>query len=262
MRFVVLREFPLEEIPFLKDQYKVVSDVADADFVYEVDDAKKDKLKVFEEAGFIKEVKGERNEIEGVDDIIRLTEKVEVLQGGSLYMRVKLLGHELQFTESQLLSPMALSRQLLRLKKLIKPTGKDWKAILEYWFSVSEDIKEESETEEYVEKVLNYLNDCVIHDNKEMAAAPFSLYSDDFSYSSDIVFCSIDALCEHLEMRSRRRLRAILSDYISGNSVQWRVRGKRMRFWSFLCEECGIDFEKQKEKRDNEPEEQVWEEAG
>ncbi len=256
MRFMVIRDdFPLEEVAFLKGQYRVVSDPTDEEIIYEVNDALKNKLKIFEEAGFIKEVKGERKELESVEDIIRLTEKVRLIQGGSLYMRVKLLGHNFHFTESQLLTPFALSKQLLRLKKLIKPTTKQWKEILEFWFSISEDIKEESEEEKYIEEVLNYLSDCVIYDDKEMAAAPFSLYSDG---SGDKVYCSIEALCEHLGVSNRRKLRALLSDYIDGNSVRWRVRGKRMRFWCFLTEPCEIDIEKQKEKSKSE---QVWKEA-
>ena len=252
MRFMILRDFPLDEIPFLKGQYQVVSDAGDSDFTYDVDDAIKEKLKVFEEAGFIKEVRGERNDIESADDIVRLTDKVELVQGGSLYMYVKILGHDLSFTESQLLSSVALSRQLLRMKKLIKPTAKQWKEILEYWFSISTDIKEESEDEEYVEKILNYLNDCVIYTDKEMAASPFSLYAN--GGDSGKVYCTIDALCEHLETRQRRKLRGVLSDYIEGNSVQWRVRGRRVRFWGFLADKCGIDLEKQKEKKEDEEE--------
>ncbi|GAH25033.1 unnamed protein product [marine sediment metagenome] len=250
MQFMVLRDFPLDEIPFLKGQYQVVSDAGDSEFIYDVDDALKEKLKVLEEAGFIKEIKGEQNNIECTDDIIRLTDRVELVQGGSLYMHVKILGHDFRFTETQLLSPVALSTQLLRLKKLIKPTAKEWKGILEYWFSISVDINEESEDEEYVEKILNYLNDCVIYTDKEMAASPFSLYSN--GGDSGKVYCTIDALCEHLETRQRRKLRGVLSDYIEGNSVQWRVRGRRVRFWGFSVDKCGIDLEKQKEKKEDE----------
>ncbi|GAH60028.1 unnamed protein product, partial [marine sediment metagenome] len=48
------------------------------------------------------------------------------------------------------------------------------------------------------------------------------------------------------------KLRGVLSDYIEGNSVQWRVRGRRVRFWGFSVDKCGIDLEKQKEKKEDE----------
>jgi hypothetical protein len=245
MRFIILRELPLDDIPFLKGKYSVVSGIADDEFVYEAEDSIKDKLKVFEEAGYIKEVKGVQSDIESVDDIIRLTEKVALLQGGEAFLRVKLLGHELEFRESQLLSPKMLEVYLIRLRKFLHIPKTRWTEIIQYWLSVAEDVEEISEEEEIKEKVLNYLKRCVIYTDIQKSVGRGTLF-----YSEEtpkVVYCLSSHLTEmdgnHYPLR---RIRWLLRDYLAGSSIQKMVGGERRRYWQFLIEKTGIELEKAK----------------
>lgn len=248
MKFIILREgFYVDEIPFLKDSIISVSNGENNDVIYEADERVRDKLKVFAEAGFIKEIKNYVKEIKTVDDIIRHTEEVILLEGGSVHMKVKLLGKEIRFSESQLLNSLALRRQLLRFKEVVVITQKEWIEILCYWFGIAKELNEPSEEEEIITKVLNYLDDCVIFKDVNYCRGMFSLYFD--SSHPDCVFCLIDDLVEFLKYENRRRLRTILSDYIRDNR-KFSVNGKRKRFWGFAIQKTEINFENQLKKED------------
>jgi len=236
MRFMVIKDIPLDDISFLKGEYKKVSAPTDPEIIYEVDEKFREKLKVLEEAGFIRVIKQDLHDIEKVEDLIPMTERV---QGGSLFLRVQLAGHTLSFTEGQLLSPTALRKYLLRMGKVLRIKQKDWEELLQYWLDTGEKVNEVSEEEEVAEKFLNYIGECrVVEDTKE-ALLPYTLLLRDGG-----IYCSTDTVAEKMGL-SKRKLRSILSDYIVGNSVRLRVYGRRYRFWEISADKCGIDIEKQ-----------------
>jgi len=239
MRFMVIKDIPLDDISFLKGEYKKVSAPTDPEIIYEVDEKFREKLKVLEEAGFIRVIKQDLHDIEKVEDLIPMTERVEIVQGGSLFLRVQLAGHTLSFTEGQLLSPTALRKYLLRMGKVLRIKQKDWEELLQYWLDTGEKVNEVSEEEEVAEKFLNYIGECrVVEDTKE-ALLPYTLLLRDGG-----IYCSTDTVAEKMGL-SKRKLRSILSDYIVGNSVRLRVYGRRYRFWEISADKCGIDIEKQ-----------------
>ena len=248
MKIVVLDEnFHIGDVPAIREKIMNVSEEASGEIIYEVDESIRDKLKVLEELGLIKEIKSERRRIEKFEDVIRLTEEVVLLNGGSVHMRVKLLGKEISFTEAELLSGYSLQKQLLRFKEIVPISYKNWVKILSYWFSIAKEINETSEEEEVVTKVLNYLGDCVIFDDINLCMGLFSLYFD--ASCSNCVYCSIEDLAEFLKCEKRRKLRSVLSDYIV-ESKRLVVNGKRKRFWGFDIQKSEIEFEKQLFKKE------------
>lgn len=254
MRFMKVKDLPLDEIAFLRGRYKIISSVIDGEDIYEVDDELRDELKVLEKAGFVKIIKGEIHDIEKAEDLLSLTERVEIVEGGSLFLRVQLAGHTLSFTEDQLLTPTALRKYLLRIGKVLSIKQKEWNELLQYWLDIGERVSEVSEDEEVVDKFLNYIGECrVVKDTKE-AVLPYVLLMKDGS-----VYCSTDTIAEKLGM-GKRKLRSVLSDYIVGNSVQFRIYDRRHRFWQLSVDKCGINLEKQLAEEVKEEEEEVKEE--
>ena len=254
MRFMVIKDIPLDDISFLKGEYRVVSTPTDPEIIYEVDEKFREKLKVLEEAGFIKVIKQDLQDIEKVEDLIPMTERVEIVQGGSLFLRVQLGGHTLSFTEGQLLTPTTLRKYLLRMGKVLRISQKDWEELLQYWLDTGNKVNEVSEEEEVAEKFLNYVSECRIVEDAKGAVLPYTLLLRDGR-----IYCSTDTIAEKMGF-SKRKLRSILSDYIVGNSVQLRVYGRRYRFWEISADKCGIDIEKQLAK--DEVEEKNVEEEG
>jgi len=239
MRFVVVKDISLDEIDFLRGKYKEVSAPTDPEVIYEVDDNLRNDMKVLERAGFIKEIKQELHDVEKVEDLIPMTERVEIVQGGSLFLRVQLAGHTLTFTEGQLLTATTLRKYLLRMGKVLSIKQKDWEELLQYWLDTGEKVNEISEEEEVAEKFLNYVSECRIVEDTKEAVLPYTLLARDGG-----IYCSTDTIAEKMGI-SKRKLRSILSDYIVGNSVQLRVYGRRYRFWEISADKCGINPEKQ-----------------
>ena len=242
MRFSVLKDdFFVDDTP-LKGKCKSLDEGEGA--IYEVDDiGLKPELDLLEKYGLIKLIKSDSQEIEDVDDIIRLTEGVEIIEGGNMYLKVKILEHEFTFTEAQLMSAFSLQKYMLRLGKFITIPGKRWREIAQYWLDIGEKMHELSDEDVMRERVLNYLKKCVIYRETEKALGFHSLFFDDTEQS--VVFCSIDALVEHLQIKNRRKLRSVLSEQISGQSVQRYVYGEKKRFWRFIIDGCELNLEEQ-----------------
>jgi cell fate (sporulation/competence/biofilm development) regulator YlbF (YheA/YmcA/DUF963 family) len=245
MRFVIVNEnIYLEEIPFLRERYKIVSSAAEEEYVYETDNELEEKLKVLEEAGFIKRVKEKVNEIEKASDIIPATERVEILQGGKMNLRVYLAGHQFEFTEDELESSRALWKRLLRLKKAIRITQKEWSEILQNWLERSENIKEINEEEELRESILAKLQRSIIFNEIEKALSKNVLYYD--KEQPNVVWCLSTNLKEiGGDKHSMRKIRWVMSDYTIGASQQKRIKGDRVRFWGLIIDKCGIDLKNQ-----------------
>jgi len=242
MRFVVLKDdFYPGDIPFLESA-RVIGE--GDEIVYEVSDAVQEKLKVLEEAGFVKTVKGSIDSIRSGEDVIRLTERVEVLQGGTVLLRVILGGHELEFSEDELLSPMSLRKRLLRLKAIVHINGDKWEEILRFWFSIASDVKEISEADEVREEILTFLRRCVIYEDIGKSAGRTSLFYDRSDPS--VVLCRTENLKQLCESRyTQRKIRWLLSEYIDGESVQRSVGRERHRFWRISIKKAGIDLKAQ-----------------
>ena len=242
MRFILLKEdFFVDDTP-LKGKCKACNE--EEATIYEVDDiGLKSELDLLERYGILRLIKTDSQEIEGVDDIIRLTESVEIIEGGSMYLKVKMLKHEFSFTEAQLMSGFSLQKYMLRLGKYITIPGKKWREIAQYWLDIGEKMHEVSDEDVMREKVINYLKKCVIYREVEKALGFHSLFLDDTEQS--VILCSTDSLVEHLRIENRRKLRSILSKYIDGPSVQRYVYGEKKRFWRFLIDKCELNLEEQ-----------------
>lgn len=257
-RFILTKEnISVRDIEFLQGVEIREFRQPDGEIIYEVqaDPNLIQKMKVIEEAGFIKPIKEELREVESIEDLIPLTKKVEIVQGGPLYMRVYLGDHILTFNENQLLTPTMLRKYLLRLGKILRIKQKDWEELAQYWLDIAEKVDEVSEEGEIIEKFLNYIRECRIVKEVEQAILPYTILLKDNEF-----FCSTDTVAEKLSV-SKRKLRSILSDYIIGSSVQFRSHGRRYRFWK-LSEKCEIDVKKQLEEEEaEEAEEEVEEEA-
>ena len=255
MKFIILNDnFHIGDIQIFKDRVRAVSEETiegTIEVIYEADESIRDKLKVFEEVGFIKEIKSDQRRIKTIDDILRHTEDVILLDGGSVYMKVKLLGKEISFTEPQLLTGLALRKQLLRFKEIISIPPREWESILSYWFSIAKEVHESSEDDDVVTRVLNYLGDCAIFTDVDLCMGMFSLYFEPENTQAGRVYCLIDDLVDFLKFENRRKLRSILGDYILENR-QFRVNGKRKRFWGFDVQKSEIELEKQLKKEDEE----------
>ena len=259
-RFMITKEAYIETVKsaeFLQGKLREFRE-PDGKVIYEVQvDAELiQNMKVFEKAGFIKPIKEELREVESIEDLFPLTKKVEIVQGGPLYMRVYLGDHILTFNENQLLTPTMLRKYLLRLGKILRIKQKDWDELLQYWLDIAEKVDEVSEEGEIEEKFLNYIRECRIVKEVEQAILPYTILLKD-----DEFFISTDTVAEKLGV-SKRKLRSILSDYIIGSSVQFRSHGRRYRFWK-LSEKsvCEIDMKKQLEEEEAEEVEEAGEEV-
>ena len=249
-RFILTnKNISVKDIEFLQGAEIREFRQPDGEIIYEVqaDPNLIQKMKVIEEAGFIRPIKEELREVESIEDLIPLTKKVEIVQGGPLYMRVYLGDHILTFNENQLLTPTMLRKYLLRLGKILRIKQKDWEELVQYWLDIGEKVDEVSEEGEVVEKFLNYIKECRIVKEVEQAILPYTILLKDNEF-----FCSTDTVAEKLGV-GKRKLRSFLSDYIIGNSIQFRSHGRKYRFWklSEKCE-CEIDVKKQLEEEEAE----------
>ena len=121
LRFVIINDnFCIEDTP-LKGKYKVNNSGGADAVIYEIDDLTlRPELELLQKYGFLRLVKEGLRAIENAEDIIRLTETVDIIEGGDIYMKVKLMNQEFSFTESQLMSGGTLTRYLLRVGKFIR----------------------------------------------------------------------------------------------------------------------------------------------
>jgi hypothetical protein len=195
-------------------------------------------------------------------DILRNTEKVEMLQGGSVRLRVHILGNVWEFTESELLGPTALEKRLLRLKKAIFVKKDEWSKILQDWFDRSEDIKEISEDDEACEKILIYLSQCTIYKDIDKASAMYTLYYDE--NDPKIVYSLSDNMARVGESipwykaknnsdgggLSLQKMGWLISDYIEHPSVQKTCDGKKKRFWRVYIDKANINLDEQMYKEE------------
>jgi hypothetical protein len=235
--------FDPDSIPFLKDKCKRILE-PDGTEVYDVPSEFRDKLVVLEEAGFIRIIKPQNfSQITGFEDIIELTEKVELLQGGTAHLRVVIADHVFEFTESQLLSPTTLMKRLIRLKKFVRIKPKEWEYIITDWLSRAEEIQEISEDDEIRENILNYLARCTIYTDIEKAIGRYTLYYD--INEPDVVYCHSENLKHVADEEHLRKIRWTMKDYILDKSVRKRVHGERKRFWKFSIDKCDIDLSTQ-----------------
>ena|GEM_PF-2310274 len=244
MKFIpTADDFDPDSIPFLKGLCTRITE-PDGTELYEAPAELGDKLKVLEEAGFIRIIKAQDiSQISSYEDIIELTERVELLQGGTAHLRAVVAGHIFEFTESQLLSPNTLMKRLIRLKKFIRIKPKEWEYIITDWLSRAVEVQEISEEDEIREAILNYLTRCTIYTEKEKAISMYTLFYD--PNEPDVVYCLSENLKHVTDEESLRKIRWIMSDYIVDKSVQKRIHGEKKRFWKFYIDKCDIDISTQ-----------------
>ena len=135
-----------EDIAFLKGKVRIVEDAEIGEDLFETDDVLIGKLGALEDAGFIKIIR-QYNDIQNVSDIIACTDRVEMLHGVPTSLRIHILGHIWDFSETELLGPTALMRHLLRIKRAIRINWKSWTMNLNSWLSRAEDVDEISKVE-------------------------------------------------------------------------------------------------------------------
>jgi hypothetical protein len=188
-------------------------------------------------------------EFETHEDILPCTRKVEKVKSNPMYLIIHFLDHEFILSETELLAPTKFRRCLLRIGKFINIPNKAWTQIVQSWLDTAIEIEEETEEEARVEKVLNYLSNCTIYEDITKAVTRNALFYD--KEENGYVYCYIDGLLESINSGDKgnaitsRKLRAILSRYIDGNSIQRRVYATRYRFWKFKIEKAEIDIETQ-----------------
>ena len=270
VKFIIVKEgFYPDDIAFLKGNVRAVPDADISDELFETDDAFIPKLELLEEMAFIKIVH-QYNSIEDVSDIIRCTSRVEMLHGGSTELRVYILGHIWEFSDSELMGPTAVMKRLLGFKRALHIKTKDWWMILDSWLSRSEDIKEISERDEIIEKMLAYLSRCTIYPDIENAVGRNTLFYDE--KDPNVVYCltnNLTTVCgdsmsnnggsvegigkkNNGGMVGTRRVRWIFNDYIEGASVGKTVSGERNnRFWRIPIEKSGINLYEQMFKEED-----------
>lgn len=252
LRFVVLKDdFFIDETP-LKGKYTVED--SDGEIIYYVEDITvKPELSFLELYGIIRLIHEESSELDNAEDIIRLTDSVEILEGGSIYLKVKIMGREFMFTELQLMSSVTLKRYMLRLGKYFNLKSGDWAPIVQFWLDTGNKTHEISDDEVLIEKSINYLKKCIIYTDIEKALGYHSLFYNVEEPST--VFCLVDSIIGALQIENRRKVRSVLSEYIAGDSVQKRVYGEKKRFWRFKIEECEINLAEQMHEHEEEVEE-------
>ncbi len=257
MKFVWLDKdkYP-NQIPFLKGNCEDTGESIDPDVVvYRIKketDTIFSQMKVMESCGFLKIMK-EVNELEDAEDILHMTRRVEKLKSTSgssspMYLKVHFPHTTFLLTESELLSPTKFRKCLLREGKFIFISGKVWVPLVQAWLDMSEEIREESEDEQIIDRVLNYLVNCVVHEDVGKAVSRNTLYHD--KEDDGVAYCHIDSVMEVINSKkkdeiSNRKLRVILSEYIDGDSIQKRIYNNRYRFWRFKIEKVHIDLERQ-----------------
>ncbi len=248
-----------DQVPFLKNNYEIVEDNPDPDVtVYKIkkeDEHTNIRLKLLEEMGFIKIIK-EINELQSVEDIIPMTKRVEKLKSSPMYLKIYFPNTSFLLSESELMTVTKFRKCLLREGKFISIPSKAWWGIVQYWLDVAEEIVEETEDDYVVDKVLNYLSNCIIYEDADKAISRNTLFYD--NDEKGVVCSHIDAIVEFINNKrkneiSSRKLRAVLSDYVVGDSIRKRIFNNRYRFWMFDIAKSGVDLEKQlfvKEKSD------------
>ena len=250
-RFMVLKDdFYINETP-LKGMFSVEEE-GDAMIFVVNDISLKPEVQMLERYGMVRLVQSEGTDIDSADDVVRLTESVEMLEGGNVYLKVHLLGHDFTFTEMQLLSSMTLRRYLLRLGCFMNISRKSWEAIAQYWLDTAVKVHEVSDDQVLTEKVLNYLKRCTVYRDIDKVVSHLSLFYDPIE--PNIVLCCTDAIVEYLQYDNRRKLRSVLSVYVDGPSAQKYVYSERKRFWRFLVDECDIDIDSQMAEGEDEDE--------
>ena len=231
MKFIWIDEekYP-DQIPFLKDNYEEMDDSADPDvIIYKIKkmtDNIYSQMNVLEKCGFLKIFK-ETNEIESVHDIIPMTKRVERIKSSPMYLKIHFPNATFLLSEAELLSSTTFRKCLLREGKFIFISGKDWVDIVQIWLNMSEEIKEESEDDQVVDKVLNYISNCVVYKDIDKAISRSTLYHD--KKDNGVVYCFIDALMDIINHKRKneitsRKLRAIMSDYVEIGRASCRER--------------------------------------
>ena len=136
-----------EDITFLKGKVRIVKDAEIDEDLFETYNVFIDKLSALEDAGIVK-IMRQYNDIRNVSDIISCTDRVEMLRAAPTALRVYILDHVWDFSETELLGPTAITRHLLSLKRAIRINRRNWSIILNSWFSRAEDVDEMGEIEE------------------------------------------------------------------------------------------------------------------
>ncbi|RLF37266.1 MAG: hypothetical protein DRM99_00825 [Thermoplasmata archaeon] len=254
MRFIWIddNKYP-DDIPFLKGNYEVVdSDNPDA-LVYQIKNPTDNmlvKLETLESAGMLKIVRTSGiKDINSFEDIIDMTVRVEKIKSSPMYLKVFFPDASFLLSETELLSSSKFRRCLLREGKFISIPGKAWTGIVQHWLDVADEVVEESEDEQIIDLVLNYLCNCTVYKDVDKALARNTLFFDEAD--DGVVYSLTGNVVDFVNSKynknsfNSRNLRAILSEFIVGNSVQRRIFTSRYRFWRFSIPKVGIDLDKQ-----------------
>jgi hypothetical protein len=253
MKFIWLdkEKYP-DQIPFLKGNYDSFQS-ADPDIsVYKIKketDQIRSRMKTLESCGFLKIMKAERmNELETYIDIIPMTQRVEKIKSSPMYLKIFFPNASFLLSETELLSVVAFRKCLLREGKFIPIPTKAWGVIVQHWLDVSEEIIEETEDDYIVDKILNYLANCVVYEDIDKAISRNTLHYD--KEDNGVVYSRVDTVVEFVNNKrkteiSSRKLRAALSGYIVGDSLRKRIFNNRYRFWKFDIKSTGVNIEKQ-----------------
>lgn len=254
MKFIWIdKEKSIDQIPFLKNNIEPTEESFDQEVtVYKVKKITDDlhiQMNVLEKCGLLALVK-ETDEIETAKDIIPMTKKVEKLKSSPMYLKIFFPNTTFLLSESELMCSTAFRKFLLREGKFINIGNKDWVSIVQAWLGMAIEITEETEEDQLVDKVLNYLSNCTIYTEKSKAISKNTLYYNEME-EPEVVYCFIDALMDIINNKRKteitsRKLRAMLSTFVDGNSVQERIYNTKYRFWRFYINKTGIDIERQK----------------
>jgi len=253
IKFAWLNKIKIDDIPFLKNNYEKTNEVINLSNkninvmkVKDNTDKIYSEMIVLERCGFLRLIKDIQS-VSTVDDIIPFTRKVQKIESSPTYLKIFFPNHTFILSESELMTPTTFKKCLLRLGKFIYISNKKWVKIVQMWLAMSETIAEETEDEQIIDIVLNYLSDCVIHEDIDKTVSRNTLYYN--SKEKNLVYCFSDALMEVINYKktneiSNRKLRAILSDYVVDKS-RIRIFGKRYSFWKFDIIKSGVNIEKQ-----------------
>lgn len=244
VRFEILKDdFYIGDSQTFKGGYKMV-DTVDGTLQYELTNPElKSKLDFLQELGYIQMIRDEQRVIQGVDDILRLTESVEMLTGGQMHLKVHLAGNQYDFTEAETDNGRKLRRSLIRTGVVLSITLKEWNTILAYWLDIAVRKSEMSDDADVAEEVLNYLRSSRIHTDIKQTLGRRHIYYD--PAHPEVVLCSTDLVMKYLDRKDKRKMSSILSDYLEGQSVQKYVSKERKRYWVFNIERCGLNLEEQ-----------------
>ena len=201
------------------------------------------KLDLLQELGIIRLIRDEQQMITGVEDILRLTESVEMLTGGQMHLKVRLAGNEYRFSEAETDNGRKLRRSLIRTGVVLTITMKDWNAILGYWLDIAERKRDISDDEDVLENALNFLRSSRIYTDITSTLGRYTLFYE--PKTPLIVYCNTDALMKYLDRDDKRKMSSILSRYLDGPSVQKYVSKERKRYWKFDIAGCNLNLEDQ-----------------